>query len=765
MDLSPAVSAWASRFFAGRNCLDWHALVSETDTDGWAAEVLPWLALIERDDPNLPLVLPCVSSDGSVSWYGAARSVRGASQLGEELQAFIGPSYSDFAGRPHEVDDSDAVEAALREHFVLPLYRFRPARSQDVQTIRRAIMLYRGALERRPPSTRFAARPLGAIRTQFDFALLAGDEPEARRLLEEILATGRLSTDNRVYLEVRLLAGLGLWHQIVGDIRLLRSLADLPLPARVLTDVVEALYQVYAEPFEAAADAAGALRRFQEAGIERLGRIFATRRGVQRPRVVKAFLLYELLRKEPGWPYFQSMIELLNAEATPFVDSLAALFPRRDIGRDTSQTPANKLPEADEIFENNGYDRALELYTAMPPSPRTLGRMIACARAIGSHDAARKVLEILNSQPADLLPKTEFLTSAIAQLRATAVGAETVAQATQFSGAADAGIREQPLLDDWLNWARWVKGGASVVEAEAVLHQRAATWSVEDLANDPAKVSEIANVLGNAIGTATDLVKAAFPYLFQAFISDAEHPVLAYKPLYSTLVTLIALSEQSSQDNLELARQLTENLLAVGITVRDYDALILDLGDLLDRQRSYANLSWALDVTEVLSIYPSANKEGRLRFFMTVLEIARAFAHRLDTAQFEALKLLCKDFGISVPSELETHDNLNIEADDKYTKLAGKHVAIYTLTKPAATRAATILSHLCPTAKISINSDPVCSEQLTSLARSADIFVFAWKSSKHQAFYCVKNHRPKNLPLLQPLGKGSASILRALLEE
>ena len=62
-----------------------------------------------------------------------------------------------------------------------------------------------------------------------------------------------------------------------------------------------------------------------------------------------------------------------------------------------------------------------------------------------------------------------------------------------------------------------------------------------------------------------------------------------------------------------------------------------------------------------------------------------------------------------------------------------------------------------------VNSDLVCTPQLTSLAKAADMFVFAWKSSSHQAFYCVKDAIAKGEPIWAP-GKGTASILRAVLD-
>ena len=73
------------------------------------------------------------------------------------------------------------------------------------------------------------------------------------------------------------------------------------------------------------------------------------------------------------------------------------------------------------------------------------------------------------------------------------------------------------------------------------------------------------------------------------------------------------------------------------------------------------------------------------------------------------------------------------------------------------------LEKLFPGCKVVVNSDLVATERLAALARSADLFVFAWKSSSHQAFYCVKDAITNGEPIWVP-GKGTASILRAVLD-
>ena len=328
--LPPDEEAWLAQFFSGRNLLTWDGIQAGSAPDGWAGDVRPWIDLVARADPDLPIVLPFMEKADQVIWYGIARDPQTAIRLGQELLAMLGPSYTNFTGLPHVLDIADIQEAALANHFVAPAYRLVPTELSYLPRIRGMVELYRGLLERRPPRPTAAARPVGSIRNDFDRALLADDEDQAERSFEELLQTGRLSAENRVFLEVRLLAGLGRWPQIAGNHALLRNLADLPLPPQVLVDTVDAIYHVYVEGFEGRGDVGGAINNFRDKIAGHYGRLFATRRGLRRPRILKAFLLYELCRPVPDPSICADIGGLLSGSATePFVANLLAAAPKR----------------------------------------------------------------------------------------------------------------------------------------------------------------------------------------------------------------------------------------------------------------------------------------------------------------------------------------------------------------------------------------------------------------------------------------------------
>ncbi len=179
-------------------------------------------------------------------------------------------------------------------------------------------------------------------------------------------------------------------------------------------------------------------------------------------------------------------------------------------------------------------------------------------------------------------------------------------------------------------------------------------------------------------------------------------------------------------------------------------------------QHYTSNIDWALNAAEMLAMHSSPDKESRLRFFIAVVDMARENAHRLNSIQRGMLPLLAQDY--SCPDLLNAfpaaHENDGPDETASQTHFAGL-IGIYTLTETAAIRARQFLRKLLPNARVEINADMASTDRLKHLASSSDIFVFAWKSSKHQAYYAAKDARGDRETLL-PLGKGSASILECV---
>jgi hypothetical protein len=164
-------------------------------------------------------------------------------------------------------------------------------------------------------------------------------------------------------------------------------------------------------------------------------------------------------------------------------------------------------------------------------------------------------------------------------------------------------------------------------------------------------------------------------------------------------------------------------------------------------------------------MFAAVRRGGRLRLFLQVLGQVAGFAHRLAPADLIPIETLAKDHGVGpeAVTALKRETATDEAAAASIPNLAGKKIGIYTLAEAAGSRAKAALENLFPGCRVVVNSDLVATAQLSSLAKAADLFVFAWKSSSHQAFYCVKDALAGKEPIWAP-GKGTASILRAVLE-
>ena len=363
-------AAWLRAFFASPNQLTWEMLQSDA-IPALSRQVVPWLDELTRTPHAAAVVLPMVQGGAPIGWYAASVDQRGSDALVAELNAWLGASHlKQF--EPARERTRDARVRALRTRFGGAILILNGASPADNARIAERLIEFAQLRSARPPLRREVPRPVGRIRADFDRALLAQDEHRATELMAELRSTGRLNEENLRYLEVRMQAGLGYWPQIARNHWLIATLSDLAVPPQTLADLVEALYRTFVEPLEPAGDLDELLRAFEEAVARPYPRLFASRHGVRAPGVVKAFLLHERLQPKPAPPLVEELLDLLpdNARALPWVAKLAAVIRAgaySEFGED----------DADTAFDDAQYDRAFDLYLALPASKKSLNRLIA----------------------------------------------------------------------------------------------------------------------------------------------------------------------------------------------------------------------------------------------------------------------------------------------------------------------------------------------------------------------------------------------------
>jgi len=172
-------------------------------------------------------------------------------------------------------------------------------------------------------------------------------------------------------------------------------------------------------------------------------------------------------------------------------------------------------------------------------------------------------------------------------------------------------------------------------------------------------------------------------------------------------------------------------------------------------------LSWALDVCDSLSQRRVRDTDARLRLLTQVIQAWQEFASRLDPLQTYQLRLLAMEARLDPP---ELPDTASAPQDEDHAQDNTPYrVVIYSLDEAATRRAVVILKSMQPNWVIDTNADQVCTDRLKTLAHKANVFVFAWRCSKHAAYYCVKaSSQKKNLVMAR--GVGTTSLVSAAVE-
>ncbi|PRY83813.1 protein DpdD [Donghicola tyrosinivorans] len=748
---SPDDDALLEVFFAPPNGISWESITQRTAPSALLDQILPWLDLLREDRREGPIVLPFLRGGKVVGWYGASLSPTGYYEFENELNAWLGCSYLKQI-EPVPESASYPLAAALRKRFGPRILQFS---GESEAAISARLLDYAQLMSRRPKTGGTGVRPVGAIRSDFDRALIARDSVRAEELIEEFKLTGRLNEENLRYLDVRLKAGLGYWEAIARAPSFLRTLADLSLPQQVLSDLIEALYRTYLDPEEITGNSERLMTLFAENIGGAYPKLFSSRKGIRTPRVVKAFMLFELMQQRPDRTILTELKALIPAE-DPGASVLHSLVDRAGTPPSSEPSPAEveaEVDAAEKAYLDEQYDRAFALFKGRPLSKSTVQRQVHCVLYIDTEEARRDFLDRIKSADEALLAS---LTDA-ARRKIDAWGQSC--RSTQGAHAWQSGI------SGWLEWAKALSIGESPNELRATL-ETCITWDTKTITGDNGSARHFTDLLSGLVGAAEPVARQAVPAILQAFVPDDQPLSEATRPIAILLFDLIAFDERITSTDLSLLQVLVNLLLNSGLSGDEYRDIVSSLEDVQGRVGSYCNLTWSLDMAEALALAPVPSPQARVQrqgFFLNLVGQAQQFAHRLSPHEVIGFFNLCPDFNIERTDlgaiALPREDAELVRQPD----LSGKLIGIYTLTEAAAQRARSTLSEMFPGVRVETNADQVASPRLISLAKAADIFVFAWKSSSHQAYYCVKDAMKPREPIL-PTGKGTASLVRAVLD-
>lgn len=753
------VHEFLRQFFGPGNRISLAAVDADDPGPKSAARLRPWVDLL-RADPPQPTLLPRRGGDGQVDWYGVALTDRELRALGEELRAFVGPTYAGFRGERAHLDVTDPVEAAVAWFTGGRVFKLAAPPDRAAQgALWRALELMRGVRARRVERSLDVPRTTARALYDFRMSLAAGNGAEAEAHLRYLQDGQRFDALNLLFLRVQMLAELRRWRELL-QMQELPTLLQVRRPFAVTQALVGAVYHQELAKHESLEDPGTVAHHFTESVFPRYAPLYAVRAGMRTVEALKSFMLVAVATV-PADPRLRD--DILGTGGVPeadraFLVRLATLLP--------SATPVphsadDSLQAAVGAAMRGDLDAAFPLALTAPPSVERTRILLLCAdefQTLAADRAALRAGEELNAEDrADL-----FRITRDRKLWERIAGTDAV-------GAAVSGGTRIPA--DWLEWLALVNAGdANADRLRGVARRGAAEWSVNDLVDAPGGAAALAKLLSVTRTPAGEAVlRDSLPHLLTVLQRDAGWPRAEFEASYEALLTLLVMECRGGEAELNLFLDLAGALLSLGADAARYEDLVQSGVELWTRFPAPRTVTWVLDLIDLLAAHPAGSDEARLRLLVAVTErlTAPQFASRLNPVQLDVFRVLCHDLGYpelyrDLVQTAYSGEEPVMSDGDLYSRLAGQSIAVYTLTVSVAQRVRDFLLGRCPTVSVELCHEHVCTDRLRSLAQQADIFLVTTGSAKHAATECIEDNRSKVLPLLRPSGRGSASMLSAL---
>lgn len=682
-----------------------------------------------------PLLLPFRAEDAEpITWFACAPEGAMARAMAAELVGFFGPSYAHFAMADRNPDTADQHIEPLLRGDDWHATRFEAVAATGEQRILQQWKLYSLLLDRRPHAPVYVPQTFEQLRAAFDRALSARNEQAARAVLGALHERFGLSAENRLFLEIRLAAALERWDDIARH-PLLSTLVHLVLPRETYGDVMEALYRVDVQPAESASQLDDLLDAFRTSVATTAARLFRSRGTSSRIAVHKSFLLHELIQPKPDGQFAAQLLANLTDGTFGRLDAAVR-------ARVAGLVPLGSRQEAQQALKEEKFDRAYELFWSLEDDFDVLAALVLCAREAEDPAKAGTVLARLAAASPALQSKVR------AELP------HRVARLEELSR------RQRPAITRWSDQLQQVQS-----EADEHYVER---WRELARSSDSADILgefEIGHVAAQCLlGQAVEqpqTYEQLYPLWHELFVERCP-PDKRLVPVYEALVETLRLRDVFAAPELELLHQTLSALLSAGVAAKTYTKVVDEIGAVFVQVRSPQVLNWALSVCDTLALSPIGDANARLRLLTAVVQCGVDYASRLNPMQRALLKLLASEAGL-VPPAFST-DVTGVDEDAAPQAFEGL-VAFYSLDEAAARRASDLLVSLYPRVRVECSAELVCTPRLRKLAQSADVFVFAWKSSKHAAYDCVKAAMPHKAALVMAPGGGATSLLGTAIQQ
>ena len=688
-----------------------------------------------RAGTGAAVVLPCWRQN-AVEYYGIAFDEHGFRQLGNDLTAFVGPSYSTFANKRSELDSTDPIDASVSRFSAGYVYKFAADSCADgARRVTHKLALMRDLSLQRKTRQRRQRLPLHMLLRDYYMAIEALNRSNAEKAIEAMRMDGLLDAINLLFLRSFVICRFGSLDELRSSSRL-ADLLTIRRPLALTEELVSLIYRTELAGFENPLDTPAAIQHFKLNVLPTYSDLYRSWHPMRSADAAKSFMLLAAASTPPDLQLCNAILESKDNFGTSDAEWL----------QEVAATVPSKLPVESRSMPAT-IDAQLADALARPitvENIRVLCRYAAFADSLDLREAIR-------SRYSQLPPEAQK------ELRRSQ-GASVILDEFLSVSAEDKAV---PIPQNWAEWLKTLEDTDTPYWPKAVEYARrgASEWMLPDGNTDP----QILSAALIRLQSRPEL-RLAFPHLIESARRDAFWPRVDWRICYEAMMDIIASYTEGNVDDLAVWSELVEVMLQLGLSQKRYGQICNDAMDLWNSHASAAILDWATEFLDTLLYFPCPDSAARLNFFLSVANRVNSFKRLLEPRQLSFLRVLAQDF--SQPewtAEFSAHLSATVEEGPSvFESLNGKLVAIYSLTERVTRRVKALLAALSPQADVRINSDLVGTPTLKKLSRDADIFIVNTASAKHAATMYISANRPSTAATLFHNARGSQSMLIAL---
>lgn len=712
-------------------------------------QLVRWAQALASDGSTVLPARRAEERGGGVEWFALAHDDRAFRRLCDEVQAFVGPSYSTFRPRPSRLDPSDPVHAAVLGASGGACARFVGQNG----AILRALEALHDARERSPGRIAPSHRAPGLLLTDFYLALAQQDRATAESVLAELKDRSILGVFNRHFLRIQLLAAFGEWSTLLGD----EHVSGVPLglvlgrrrPPAVTDALLQAVYHTEVARFEVEGDPEGAVDHVRTKVRPRYAPLLATAHGIRSAGALKLLMAAAADPNNQDPPLRRRLLAQAESSglATGFLLNLAGLVADP---QEQTATEGDPLQRARDLAARQDFGEAQAVLAGAEPSEEAAALALRYAVELGTPEArsiADALIETLDEEAWDALFSSRTATLLYNEL---------------FSEEPERGSVSAP--SSWTEWLESLTAGSAGIGGQA---PRPDLWPLEDELADEQGRLRFHSALTAVATDPNPLVERALadvlPTMAAAIQRDTHYPREGLRETYQKLLRGFGLLSQVGTSALVEYLSLLQGTLETAITPNEYARLIQDGLSLWDAQPGASRLDWLLDLGETAAgaPYPQAAAPTRTALVAQIAERLKKFYDRVDEGQKRLFHNLCAELdAMPVYEELGFEPPAPpAEEEDPLTRLAELNVLFYAVPDWLRRRVTELLRPYG--IALNTNGDTVETEALRTSVRRADVVFVMTTHAAHAATACIDTHLEGRTRLF-PSGRGPASVLRDL---